>query len=212
MESAAPLALAAAERHFRLIMSISARSTLLAILRHKSVMYGDFTLASGRKSDFYCDARLTTLDPRGAIALGEVGWALLKQEAARLKVTLQAVGGLTMGADPVALALGIGAARDGADLQVFSIRKAVKAHGRGRLIEGNFKPGDTVVAVDDTITTGGSTLEAIEKIRAEGGTVAFAVVLVDRGEGGKEAIEQQAGIPVFAIFTRQEIDAATAAD
>jgi orotate phosphoribosyltransferase len=184
-----------------------ARSQLLAILRRKSVMYGDFTLASGRKSDFYCDARLTTLDPRGAIALGETGWAAVKAQAARLGVAPVAIGGLTMGADPVALAIGIGAAHDGADLQVFSIRKQPKAHGRGKLIEGNFKSGDLVVVVDDTVTTGGSTLEAIEKVRAEGGTVAFVLVVVDRGEGGREAIEA-AGVPVVALFTRADIDAA----
>jgi orotate phosphoribosyltransferase len=184
-----------------------ARAQLLAILRRKSVMYGDFTLASGKKSDFYCDARLTTLDPQGAIALGEVGWELVQAEAARLGVRPAAIGGLTMGADPVALAIGIGAARAGADLQVFSIRKQAKSHGRGRLIEGNFRAGDTVVIVDDTVTTGGSTLEAIEKVRAEGGIVAFALVLVDRGEGGREAIEA-AGVPVVAVFTREQIDAA----
>jgi hypothetical protein len=117
---------------------------LHTLLRRKSVMYGDFTLASGRKSDFYCDARLTTLDPLGAIALGEVGWDLVRTESARLGTQPNAIGGLTMGADPVALAIGIGAARAGADLQVFSIRKQPKSHGRGRLIEGNFKPGDTV--------------------------------------------------------------------
>lgn len=172
-------------------------------------MYGDFTLASGKKSDFYCDARLTTLDPHGALALGEVGWSLLQAKAAELGVRPVAAGGLTMGADPVALAIGIGAARAGADLQCFSIRKQAKSHGRGRLIEGNFKSGDTVVVVDDTITTGGSTLEAIEKIRAEGGVVAFALVLVDRGEGGREAIEA-AGVPVVSVFTRAEIDAAAA--
>ncbi len=188
-------------------MSDSARATLLSILRQKSVIYGDFTLASGKKSDFYCDARLTTLDPHGALALGEVGWALVKSEAARLGVQPQSVGGLTMGADPVALAIGIGAAMAGDALQVFSIRKAAKQHGRGRLIEGNFKSGQSVVIVDDTVTTGGSTLEAIDKVRAEGGVVAFVVVLVDRAEGGKEAIEQQAGVPVFAIFTRSDIDA-----
>ena len=170
-------------------------------------MYGDFTLASGKKSDFYCDARLTTLDPMGAIALGEVGWQLVEAEAARLGVRPVAIGGLTMGADPVALAIGMGAARAGADLQVFSIRKQAKSHGRGRLIEGNFRAGDTVVIVDDTVTTGGSTLEAIEKVRAEGGIVAFALVLVDRGEGGREAIEA-AGVPVVAVFTRGQIDAA----
>lgn len=184
-----------------------ARSQLLSILRRKSVMYGDFTLASGRKSDFYCDARLTTLDPRGAICLGEVGWDLVRAQSAKLGITPDCIGGLTMGADPVALAIGIGAARAGADLQVFSIRKQAKTHGRGKLIEGNFKSGDTVVIVDDTITTGGSTLEAIEKVRAEGGIVAFALVLVDRGEGGREAIEAT-GVPVTAIFTRADIDAA----
>lgn len=187
----------------------TARAQLLEILRLKSVMYGDFTLASGRKSDFYCDARLTTLDPRGAIALGEVGWEAVREKAVALGVQPAAIGGLTMGADPVALAIGMGAARAGADLQVFSIRKQAKTHGRGKLIEGNFKSGDTVVIVDDTVTTGGSTLEAIEKVRAEGGVVAFAVVVVDRGEGGKEAIEAS-GVPVVSLFTRADIDAVRA--
>lgn len=183
------------------------RDSLLDLLRRKSVMYGDFTLASGKQSDFYCDARLTTLDPQGAVWLGEVGWDLVKQKSAELGVTPAAIGGLTMGADPVALAIGIGSVRDGAPIQCFSIRKQVKAHGRGKVVEGNFKEGDTVVVVDDTITTGGSTLEAIDKIRAEGGIVAFVLVLVDRSEGGLEAIEAT-GVPVVTIFTRADIDAA----
>jgi orotate phosphoribosyltransferase len=128
-------------------------------------------------------------------------------ESAKLGVVPVAIGGLTMGADPVALAIGMGAARAGAELQVFSIRKQAKVHGRGRLIEGNFKAGDCVVIVDDTVTTGGSTLEAIEKVRAAGGVVAFVIVLVDRGEGGREAIEA-AGVPVRAVFTRADIDGA----
>lgn len=171
-------------------------------------MYGDFTLASGKRSDFYCDARLTTLDPQGAVWLGEVAWGLIQEKAAALGVSPVAVGGLTMGADPVALAIGIGSVRAGGPgLQCFSIRKQAKAHGRTKLIEGNFQAGDTVVVVDDTITTGGSTLEAIEKIRAEGGKVAFALVLVDRSEGGLEAIEAT-GVPVVAIFSRADIDSA----
>lgn len=185
-----------------------ARQNLLELLRRKSVMYGDFTLASGKRSDFYCDARLTTLDPRGAVWLGEVAWALIQEKAAALGVSPVAIGGLTMGADPVALAIGIASVRDGGTgLQCFSIRKQAKAHGRAKLIEGNFKAGDVVIVVDDTITTGGSTLEAIDKIRAEGGQVAFALVLVDRSEGGLEAIEAT-GVPVIAIFSRAEIDAA----
>ena len=186
----------------------SARQSLLELLRQKSVIYGDFTLASGKRSDFYCDARLTTLDPPGALWLGEVAWDLIQHKAAALGVSPVAIGGLTMGADPVALAIGIGSVRAGGPgLQCFSIRKQAKAHGRTKLIEGNFQPGDTVVVVDDTITTGGSTLEAIEKIRAEGGTVAFALVLVDRSEGGLEAIEAT-GVPVIAIFSRADIDSA----
>ena len=186
----------------------SAKENLLALLRRKSVMYGDFTLASGKKSDFYCDARLTTLDPRGAIWLGEVAWTLIHEKAAALGVAPVAVGGLTMGADPVALAIGIGSVRDGgAGLQCFSIRKQAKTHGRAKLVEGNFQAGDSVIVVDDTITTGGSTLEAIDKIRAEGGHVAFALVLVDRSEGGIAAIEAT-GVPVVAIFSRADIDAA----
>jgi orotate phosphoribosyltransferase len=188
----------------------STRDSLLDLLRRKSVMYGDFTLASGKKSDFYCDARLTTLDPRGAMWLGEVGWELVRRKSQELGVKPTAIGGLTMGADPVALAIGIGSVKDSAGgeppLQCFSIRKQAKAHGRGKLVEGNFKSGDTVVVVDDTITTGGSTLEAIEKLRAEGAQVAFALVLVDRSEGGVEAIEA-AGVPVVAIFNRADIDA-----
>lgn len=188
----------------------SARQSLLELLRRKSVMYGDFTLASGKKSDFYCDARLTTLDPLGATWLGEVGWTLIQAKSQELGVKPVAIGGLTMGADPVALAIGIGSVRNGgAGLQCYSIRKQVKAHGRGKLIEGNFRTGDTVVVVDDTITTGGSTLEAIEKVRAEGGHVAFALVLVDRSEGGLQAIEAT-GVPVIAIFSRADIDAASA--
>ena len=187
-----------------------ARQSLLELLRRKSVIYGDFTLASGKKSDFYCDARLTTLDPRGAVWLGEVAWTLIKEKAAALGVSPVAIGGLTMGADPVALAIGIGSVRDGGQgLQCFSIRKQAKAHGRAKLVEGNFKAGDSVIVVDDTITTGGSTLEAIDKIRAEGGHVAFALVLVDRSEGGLEAIEAT-GVPVIAIFSRADIDAAPA--
>jgi orotate phosphoribosyltransferase len=171
-------------------------------------MYGDFTLASGKKSDFYCDARLTTLDPQGAIWLGQTAWALIQEKSVELGVAPVAIGGLTMGADPVALAIGIASVQSGGPgLQCFTIRKQAKTHGRGKLIEGNFKSGDSVVVVDDTITTGGSTLEAIEKIRAEGGQVAFALVLVDRSEGGLEAIEAT-GVPVIAIFSRTDIDAA----
>lgn len=185
------------------------RSELLAILCSQSILYGEFTLVSGQKSDFYCDSKQTTLDPRGAILIGEVGWKMVSEVAAARGLKLESIGGLTMGADPIALAVGMAASREtqaeSAPLQVFCVRKAPKAHGRNRLIEGRFQAGQQVVVVDDVITTGGSTLQAIEAIESEGGKVMMALVLVDRQEGGRAAIEAR-GVPVHAIFTRQEID------
>jgi orotate phosphoribosyltransferase len=188
---------------------MSARSDLLALLSRQSVVYGEFTLVSGKKSDFYVDSKLTSLDPRGALLIGQVGWELIQKESVARGITPQALGGLTMGADPIALAVGMAAsaANPGPPpLQVFCVRKSPKAHGRTKLIEGPFTAGQPVVVVDDVITTGGSTIQAIDAIEQEGGKVAFALVLVDRQEGGRAAIEAR-GIPVVSIFTREEIDA-----
>ena len=111
-----------------------------------------------------------------------------------------------MGADPVALSIGIASRIDDSQntLQVFTVRKAAKDHGRQKRIEGNFAKGDSVVVVDDVITTGGSTLQAIDAIEEAGGRVAFVLVLVDRQEGGREAIEQR-GHAVVSIFTRADL-------
>lgn len=185
------------------------KQELLQLLRAQSVVYGDFTLVSGKKSDFYVDSKLTTLHPRGALLIGQVGWELVQLEAASRGVQPKSIGGLTMGADPIALAVGMAAsaaAPGTAPLQVFCVRKTPKAYGRSKLIEGNFTPGQAVVVVDDVITTGGSTLQAIDAIQQEGGKVAFALVLVDRQEGGRAAIEAR-GVPVVSFFTRTEIDA-----
>ncbi len=110
---------------------------------------------------------------------------------------------MTLGADPISLAIGMTSACNHPTeaLQVFTVRKEPKGHGRGRQIEGNFHSGNTVIVVDDVITTGGSTLKAIDVIESEGGKVAFALVLVDREEGGRQAIEAR-GIPVISLFTR----------
>ena len=179
---------------------------LLFLLTKKSVCHGNFTLASGAQSDLYVDARLTTLDPRGALLVGRVGWQLLKRTAAARNIRVDAIGGLTMGADPVALSIGIAAHIDDPlnTLQVFTVRKSVKGHGRQKRIEGNFAKGDSVVVVDDVITTGGSTLQAIDAIEEAGGRVAFVLVLVDRQEGGRETIEQR-GHAVVSIFTRADL-------
>jgi orotate phosphoribosyltransferase len=187
------------------------KSELLEALADKSVCRGDFTLASGAKSDLYVDAKLTTLDPRCALLVGKIGWELVKQTQKARGLHIDAIGGLTMGADSIALMIGVAAQLENPanGLQTFNVRKEPKKYGRTKHIEGNFSPGNTVVVIDDVITTGGSTLQAIDKIEAEGGKVAFAVVLVDRQEqGGRENIEKRC--PVVPIFDRQDVLAAHA--
>ncbi len=191
--------------------SDSTHAALVSLLRRKSVRLGEFTLASGAKSDFYVDCRVTTMDAVGARWIGELGWDLIRRAAAERGVTVEAVGGLTMGADPVALAVAVASGREGAGgpLHAFAVRKSPKGHGLGRLIEGNFAPGMTVVVVDDVITTGGSTLQAIDAVEKEGGKVAFVVALVDREEGGRAAIEAR-GVPVYALTTKSGLKATAA--
>ena len=182
------------------------KSELLAILNTKSVCRGDFTLASGAKSDLYIDARVTTSDPRAALLIGRIGWQLIKKTAAERGARIDGIGGLTMGADWFALSVGICAQLEDAanQLHVFSVRKSVKEHGRQKRIEGNFSSGQSVVVVDDVITTGGSTLRAIDAVEGEGGHVAFVLVLVDREEGGRAAIQRR-GHTVLPIFTRADL-------
>ncbi|HEX4084548.1 MAG TPA: orotate phosphoribosyltransferase [Chthoniobacteraceae bacterium] len=182
------------------------RAALLAKLKEKSVFFGDFVLSSGGRSSFYIDCRLTTLDPQGACLVGKVLNAMIQREIAETGAQVKAVGGLTMGADPVALAIGMTSwmEQSPALLQVFSVRKAPKAHGQTKLIEGNFSPGDSVVVLDDVVTRGDSTLRAIESVEQAGGKVAFVAVLVDRGEGGGDKI-RALGHRMLAAFQRVEL-------
>jgi len=182
------------------------REQLLKTLKERSLCRGTFTLASGAESDLYVDAKLTTSNPRAALLVGRVGWDVLKKTAAARNVRVNSIGGLTMGADWMALSIGIAAHLENPknDLKTFSVRKSAKKHGRHKLIEGNFSKGDFVVVVDDVITKGGSTLQAIEAIEEAGGQVAFVIVLVDRQEGGRENIEQR-GHTVVPIFTRADL-------
>ena len=176
------------------------------MLKEKSFFTGDFTLASGKKSNYYIDCRLTTLDPEGACLVGAAVRKTIIDKCHELETNVDSIGGLTLGADPIALSASM-ASYQGEDIKIlkpFVVRKAAKEHGKGKQIEGGFKEGDSVVALDDVITTGGSTLKAIEAIENEGGKVAFVLVLVDRQEGGKEIIEE-AGYKVFSLFTRDEL-------
>jgi len=179
---------------------------LKALLLEKSIRTGKFTLASGKESDLYIDCRVTALDPTGANLIGDLGWHAVRSKIHSSHLHIDAIGGMTLGADPISLAIGMTSARNhpAEALQVFTVRKEPKGHGQGRQIEGNFHSGNTVIVVDDVITTGGSTLKAIDVIEREGGKVAFALVLVDREEGGRQAIEAR-GIHVISLFTRSTL-------
>ena len=183
-----------------------ARTELTDLLRTKSVFHGDFTLSSGARSNYYLDCRLTTLDPKGAWLVGQTMHTLIRKEQAARNARIDAVGGLTMGADPIGLAVGMFSCwvKDAAPLQVFSVRKAPKRHGQTKLIEGNFRMGDTVVVLDDVVTSGESTIAAINAVVKEGGTVAFVAVLVDRQEGGRNKIEAM-GHALVSLFVRDEL-------
>jgi orotate phosphoribosyltransferase len=180
------------------------REELLVLLARRSARRGDFTLASGRHSSLYIDARLTTMSPEGLSLIGPLGRAAVRTVAWGAGVG--AVGGLTMGADPIAYAISYASALAGdrPPVRAFTVRKEAKTHGTGKLVEGPFVAGDRVVIVEDVITTGGSALRAVEAVRGAGGTVAGVLALVDREEGGREAIEG-AGLPVHALTRAREI-------
>jgi orotate phosphoribosyltransferase len=166
------------------------------LLRARSVRRGDFVLASGRRSTYYIDARLTTMSAHGLALIGRTGLAAIRSAGWRPT----AIGGLTMGADPVAYAVAAASLSNGEVIDAFSVRKEAKKHGTGKRIEGNFSPGLKVVVVEDVITSGGSAIQAIEAIHAEGGEVIGLLAVVDREEGGRAAIEG-AGVSVVSLAT-----------
>lgn len=169
---------------------------LVQLLLDRSVRHGDFLLASGARSSFYIDARLTTMSAQGLRLIGRLGLEAIRQA----RWTPSAVGGLTMGADPVAFAVARASADDGPIIEAFSVRKTAKEHGTGKRIEGNFHRGDSVVVVEDVITSGGSARQAIEAVHAEGGRVLGVLAVVDREAGGREVLEGL-GFPVVALTT-----------
>ena len=189
-----------------MLTNAKARTSLLSLLREKSIFHGNFVLSSGAKSSYYIDCRLTTLDPEGAWLVGQVMHSLIQSEASARHLEINAVGGLTLGADPIALAVGMYSffAKDTPPLRAFIVRKTPKSHGQEKLIEGNFKRGDTVVVVEDVVTRGDSAISAINAVKKEGGNVAFVAVLVDRQEGGRQKIEDL-GHPVISAFRRDEL-------
>lgn len=176
------------------------RAALADLLRTLSLREGDFVLASGARSSYYIDARTTTMSGAGQLRIGLVGLATLD----RLGWAPASVGGLTLGADPVAYAIAHAAARSGRSLDAFTVRKEPKEHGSGRRIEGILPRGAEVVILEDTITTGGSARRAIEAVELEGARVLGVLALVDREEGGREFLESE-GYRVEAILTAREL-------
>jgi orotate phosphoribosyltransferase len=175
-------------------------SPLIALLAERSTKRGEFTLASGKRSTFYIDARLTTMSPEGLSIIGPLALSMLRETG----WNVDAVGGLTLGADPISYAISYASARSDHPLRAFTVRKEAKTHGTGRLLEGPFRRGDPVAVIEDVITTGGSTLRAIDAVRAADGVVSGVLALVDREEGGRQAIES-AGFPVVAMVTAGQI-------
>ena len=177
----------------------SARQELLRLLAAKSFRLGEFKLSSGGNSDYYIDCRTTTLDARGAQLTGQV----FVDEIQRLGWKASAIGGLTMGADPIVVAVAVVSGK----LNGFLVRKAEKRHGTSQRIEGFREKGARVVIVDDVCTTGSSTIQAIEAARDFGFDVVGAMCLVEREEAGGRASVEKAAAPAefVAVFTAQDV-------
>lgn len=177
------------------------REQLKSIIIEKSYEKRRVKLSSGVESDFYFDGKQTTLHAEGGYLTGKLFY-----EAIREVENVQGVGGMTLGADPIATATSIAAFIDGRKIPAFIIRKEAKGHGTGAWLEGrkNLPPGSRVVIVEDVVTSGGSSLKAIKRAEEEGLKVLGVVTLVDRQEGGRENIEK-AGYWLKAIFTKSDI-------
>jgi orotate phosphoribosyltransferase len=175
-------------------------STLMQLLASRSVKVGEFTLASGKRSGFYIDARLTTMSPEGLSTIGTLGLSAI----AKAQWKIDAVGGLTLGADPISYAISYASASTTHPLRAFTVRKEAKTHGTGKLIEGPVHEGERVAIVEDVITTGDSAMRAIAAVRNANIEVAGVLALIDRDEGGRQAIERT-GIPVVTLVTAAQI-------
>ena len=179
---------------------MTALNDLQRLLAERSAKRGKFILSSGRESSLYIDARLTTMSPDGLVLIGKLGVQALQESG----WNIDSVGGLTLGADPVAYAIAYASVASGRPVRAFTVRKEPKAHGTGQVIEGPFVVGDRVAIVEDVITTGASALRAAAAVRNSGGLIAGVLAVVDRNEGGREAIERE-GLPVIALTGADEI-------
>ena len=174
------------------------RARLLEIVKERSLQFGDFVLRSGKKSNFFLDGKSTTLSAEGAALTGEVMFELIRD------LDVDAVGGLTLGADPIATAIAIESFRQGKPVDAFIVRKETKDHGMGDLIAGVLKPKSRVVIVEDTVTTGSAIQAAIDAVRQAGHTIVKIVSIVDRGAGAAENFAKQ-GYDYGWVFTLDDL-------
>ena len=178
----------------------SDRDNLRDILRAKSLRTGEFTLSSGKKSNYYLDCRLTTMDPKGALLIARQILETIRRE----NIQADAIGGLTLGADPISASVAVVSGLEGMPLNAFIVRKEAKGHGMGRFIEGFDSPaGARVIVVDDVCTTGDSILRAAERAEEAGYHVVATFCVVDREEGGAEVIRRK--YPLYSLFTAKEL-------
>ncbi|MFU8818726.1 MAG: orotate phosphoribosyltransferase [Desulfurivibrio sp.] len=178
------------------------RQRLKQIIREKSYRQGTFKLSSGKESDFYIDGKQTTLSAEGAWLCGKLLFAMIRNNSPRI----DAVGGMTLGADPIVTAVSLVSFVEKAPIPAFIVRKESKKHGTEAYLEGqnNLPEGATVALVEDVVTTGGTLLKVIERVEAQGYKVGLVATIVDRQEGGGEALAAK-GYELATIFTRQTL-------
>ena len=178
------------------------KQRLKEILLEKSYRKGTFTLTSGKTSDFYIDGKQTTLDAEGSYLCGKLIFDLIREE----KETIQAVGGMTLGADPLVSAVSLVSYLEKAPIPAFIVRKEAKGHGTESYIEGlkNMPEGCRVALVEDVVTTGGTLLKVIDRVENAGFVVGLVVTVVERQEGGTEVLAEK-GYPLKSLFTREEL-------
>ncbi len=176
------------------------RQRLKELLIERSLERGEFTLASGRRSTYYVDARRTTMSAEGQYLIGKVGLEAVRSSG----LAPTHVGGMTMGADPVSYAIAHESWTDGPAIDAFSVRKAAKGHGTGGRIEGGLPADARVILIEDSITSGGSALRALDALVDHGVEVVAALAVVDREEGGREALADH-GIDLISLFAASEL-------
>ena len=178
------------------------RTRLAGLLYAKSYREGNFTLTSGKKSDYYFDCKQTALHPEGGYLIGKLFLEIIREQ----KMDIQGVGGMTLGADPLISAVTVLSYLDKTPLPGFIIRKEAKGHGTNSYLEGmaNLEPGFKVCLLEDVVTTGGTLLTACQRVRDQGLVIKGILCVLDREEGGKENIIR-AGYDLVSIFTRKEL-------